>query len=87
MLNIYRKCYHCGFNDHVASKCPNATKAEKLAKVKIISKAEKSAKGKKRVKAETSANPVAKPSAKADTNPVLPTNTTGPKSKWVPKET
>ena len=22
----YRKCYHCGLNDHVASKCHNATK-------------------------------------------------------------
>ncbi|KAI3746958.1 hypothetical protein L6452_09400 [Arctium lappa] len=38
----YRKCYHCGFTDHIASKCPTATKANKSAKVKInASKAEK----------------------------------------------
>ncbi|KAJ9552215.1 hypothetical protein OSB04_016260 [Centaurea solstitialis] len=30
----YRNCYHCGQNDHIASKCPHATKAEKAAKVK-----------------------------------------------------
>ncbi|KAI3697975.1 hypothetical protein L6452_31082 [Arctium lappa] len=30
----YRKCYHCGFTDHIASKCPTATKADKIAKVK-----------------------------------------------------
>ncbi|KAJ9556613.1 hypothetical protein OSB04_011227 [Centaurea solstitialis] len=29
----YRKCYHCGFNDHIASKCPDATKTENSAKV------------------------------------------------------
>ncbi|KAJ9544642.1 hypothetical protein OSB04_024349 [Centaurea solstitialis] len=32
----YRKCYHCGFNDHIASKCPDATKTEKSAKDKGI---------------------------------------------------
>ncbi|KAI3769445.1 hypothetical protein L6452_00547 [Arctium lappa] len=38
----YRKCYHCGFTDHIASKCPTATKADKSAKVKMnASKAEK----------------------------------------------
>ncbi|KAJ9562397.1 hypothetical protein OSB04_007557 [Centaurea solstitialis] len=46
----YRKCYHCGLNDHIASKCPDATKAEKSAKVKKIPKTEKSVKGKKVVK-------------------------------------
>ena len=78
---IYRKCYHCGLNDHVASKCPNATKAEKLAKVKIISKSAKSAKERKSVKVESTA-PDAETSAKALTNSSTPTNT-----KWVPKET
>ncbi|KAJ9557629.1 hypothetical protein OSB04_012243 [Centaurea solstitialis] len=29
----YRNCYHCGQNDHIASKCPHATKAEKAAKI------------------------------------------------------
>ncbi|KAJ9541838.1 LOW QUALITY PROTEIN: hypothetical protein OSB04_028344 [Centaurea solstitialis] len=43
----YRNCYHCGQNDHIASKCPHATKAERAAKVKIGPKANKSAKGKK----------------------------------------
>ncbi|KAJ9545017.1 hypothetical protein OSB04_024724 [Centaurea solstitialis] len=28
----YRNCYHCGQNDHIASQCPHATKAEKAAK-------------------------------------------------------
>ncbi|KAJ9544455.1 LOW QUALITY PROTEIN: hypothetical protein OSB04_024162 [Centaurea solstitialis] len=43
----YRNCYHCGQNDHIASKCPHATKAEKAAKVKKGPKANKSAKGNK----------------------------------------
>ncbi|KAJ9544835.1 hypothetical protein OSB04_024542 [Centaurea solstitialis] len=46
----YRKCYHCGFNDHIASKCPDATKTEKSAKVKKTPKTENSVKGKKVVK-------------------------------------
>ncbi|KAI3771634.1 hypothetical protein L6452_02800 [Arctium lappa] len=33
-ISKYRKCYHCGFTDHIASKCPAATKADKIAKVK-----------------------------------------------------
>ncbi|KAI3702325.1 hypothetical protein L6452_28059 [Arctium lappa] len=38
----YRKCYHYGFTDHIARKCPTATKAVKSAKVKMnASKAEK----------------------------------------------
>ncbi|KAI3718550.1 hypothetical protein L6452_19427 [Arctium lappa] len=43
----YRKCYHCGFTDHIASKCPNTTKANKTAKVKNqpnVTKANKTAK-------------------------------------------
>ncbi|KAJ9560830.1 hypothetical protein OSB04_005990 [Centaurea solstitialis] len=46
----YRKCYHCGFNDHIASKCPDATKTEKSAKVKKTPKTDNSVKGKKVVK-------------------------------------
>ncbi|KAJ9557496.1 hypothetical protein OSB04_012110 [Centaurea solstitialis] len=46
----YRKCYHCGLNDHIASKCPDATKAEKSAKVKKNPKTDNSVKGKKVVK-------------------------------------
>ncbi|KAJ9544333.1 hypothetical protein OSB04_024040 [Centaurea solstitialis] len=42
----FRSCYHCGQNDHIASNCLNATKAEKAAKVKKGPKAEKSVKGK-----------------------------------------
>ncbi|KAI3718223.1 hypothetical protein L6452_19085 [Arctium lappa] len=50
----YRKCYHCGFTDHIASKCPTATEADKkgkvkknVSKVKKVTKAEKSTKGSK----------------------------------------
>ncbi|KAJ9544522.1 hypothetical protein OSB04_024229 [Centaurea solstitialis] len=50
----YRKCYHCGLNDHIASKCPDATKAEKSAKVKKNPKTENSVKGKKVVKTVSS---------------------------------
>ncbi|KAI3707390.1 hypothetical protein L6452_25856 [Arctium lappa] len=47
----YRKCYHCGFTDHIASKCPTATKADKIAKVKKnASKAEKVTKVEKSTK-------------------------------------
>ncbi|KAJ9565666.1 hypothetical protein OSB04_001632 [Centaurea solstitialis] len=46
----YRKRYHCGFNDHIASKCPDATKTEKSAKVKKTPKTDTSVKGKKVVK-------------------------------------
>jgi len=71
----YRKCYHCGLNDHVATKCRNATKAEKLAKVKIIPKAEKSAKGKQVVKTDSSAKTAVvdtESSVKAVTNSTPP---------------
>ncbi|KAJ9539388.1 hypothetical protein OSB04_032121 [Centaurea solstitialis] len=33
---LYHKCYHCGLNGHIASKCPDATKAKKSAKDKGI---------------------------------------------------
>ncbi|KAI3666984.1 hypothetical protein L6452_42025 [Arctium lappa] len=53
----YRKCYHCGFTDHIASKCPTTTKADKSAKVKMnaskvekVTKAEKSTKVKNTTK-------------------------------------
>ncbi|KAJ9547193.1 hypothetical protein OSB04_019736 [Centaurea solstitialis] len=49
----YRNCYHCGQNDHIASKCHHATKAEKAAKVKKGPKANKSAKGNNPLIAET----------------------------------
>ncbi|KAJ9535942.1 hypothetical protein OSB04_un000896 [Centaurea solstitialis] len=50
----YRKCYHCGLNDHIAIKCPDATKAEKSAKVKKNPKTDNSVKGKKVVKTVSS---------------------------------
>ncbi|KAJ9538956.1 hypothetical protein OSB04_031689 [Centaurea solstitialis] len=50
----YRKCYHCGLNDHIASKCPDATKAEKSAKVKKNPKTDNSVKGKKVIKTVSS---------------------------------
>ncbi|KAI3685795.1 hypothetical protein L6452_35053 [Arctium lappa] len=47
----YRKFYHCGFTDHIASKYPTVTKADKSAKVKMnASKAEKVIKAKKMTK-------------------------------------
>ena len=87
---VYRKCCHCGLNYHVASKCPNATKAENLAKVKIPSTTEKSAKEKKVVKAKSSAKtatPDAETLAKAVTDSSTLTKNSGPNTKWVPKET
>ncbi|KAJ9560205.1 hypothetical protein OSB04_005365 [Centaurea solstitialis] len=53
----YRNCYHCGQNDHIASQCPHATKAEKAAKVKKGPKANKSAKANKPLVAETATIP------------------------------
>ncbi|KAI3673186.1 hypothetical protein L6452_39302 [Arctium lappa] len=47
----YRKCYHYGFTDHIASKCSTATKVDKSAKVKMnASKAEKVTKAEKSTK-------------------------------------
>ncbi|KAJ9547324.1 hypothetical protein OSB04_019867 [Centaurea solstitialis] len=75
-----RKCYHCGLNDHIASKCPDVTKAEKSAKVKKIPKAAKTVKGKKVVKTIHSVNTPATNTAKsvqAATNSTKPTNIAG----------
>ncbi|KAJ9544417.1 hypothetical protein OSB04_024124 [Centaurea solstitialis] len=72
---LYRKCYHCGFNDHIASKCLDATKAEKSAKVKKNPKTDNSVKEKKVVKTVSS---VKTPASKTD-NPVKAvTNSTSP---------
>ncbi|KAJ9553319.1 hypothetical protein OSB04_017364 [Centaurea solstitialis] len=60
---LYRKCYHCGLNDHIASKCPDATKAEKSAKVKKNPKTSETVKGKKVVKTASS---VKTPASKTD---------------------
>ncbi|KAJ9557113.1 hypothetical protein OSB04_011727 [Centaurea solstitialis] len=81
----YRKCYHCGLNDHIASKCPDATKAEKSAKVKKIPKTEKSVKGKKVVKTVPSVKTPASctdTSVKADTDSTSPTDTSGSIVLW-----
>ncbi|KAJ9560217.1 hypothetical protein OSB04_005377 [Centaurea solstitialis] len=82
----YRKCYHCGLNDHIASKCPDATKAEKSAKVKKIPKTEKSVKGKKVVKTVPSVKTPASctdTSVKADTDSTSPTDTSGSIDKGI----
>ncbi|KAJ9557700.1 LOW QUALITY PROTEIN: hypothetical protein OSB04_012314 [Centaurea solstitialis] len=81
----YRKCYHCGLNDHIASKCPDATKAEKSAKVKKIPMTEKSVKGKKVVKTVPSVKTPASctdTSVKADTDSTSPTDTSGSIVLW-----
>ncbi|KAJ9556363.1 hypothetical protein OSB04_010977 [Centaurea solstitialis] len=81
----YRKCYHCGLNDHIASKCPDATKAEKSAKVKKNPKTDKSVKGKKVVKTvslvKTPASRTDK-SVKAATDSTNPTDTSGSIVLW-----
>ncbi|KAJ9542546.1 hypothetical protein OSB04_029052 [Centaurea solstitialis] len=82
----YRKCYHCGLNDHIASKCPDATKAEKSAKVKKIPMTEKSVKGKKVVKTVPSVKTPASctdTSVKADTDSTSPTDTSGSIDKGI----
>ncbi|KAJ9557485.1 hypothetical protein OSB04_012099 [Centaurea solstitialis] len=53
----YRNYYHCGQNDHIASKCPHAIKAEKAAKVKKGPKANNYAKGKKPLVVESAIIP------------------------------
>ncbi|KAI3668178.1 hypothetical protein L6452_43255 [Arctium lappa] len=90
----YRKCYHCGFTDHIASKCPNATKADKTAKVKkIASKAEKVTKVEKstKVKNTTKVKKLTKvkitteaesSSAEKTAESSLSTNSEGPIEKW-----
>ncbi|KAJ9555546.1 hypothetical protein OSB04_010160 [Centaurea solstitialis] len=82
----YRKCYHCGLNDHIASKCSVATKAEKSAKVKKIPKTEKSVKGKKVVKTVSSVKTPASctdTSVKDDTDSTSPTDTSGSIDKGI----
>ncbi|KAJ9541437.1 hypothetical protein OSB04_027943 [Centaurea solstitialis] len=71
----YRKCYHCGFNDHIASKCPDATKTEKSAKVKKTPKTDNSVKGKKVVKTVPS---VKTPASRTDNSVKAVTNSTSP---------
>ncbi|KAJ9564972.1 hypothetical protein OSB04_000938 [Centaurea solstitialis] len=71
----YRKCYHCGLNDHIVSKCPDATKAEKSAKVKKNPKTDNSVKGKKVVKTVSS---VKTPSSRTDKSVKATTNSTSP---------
>ncbi len=86
----YRKCYHCGLNDHIASKCPDATKAEKSAKVKKNPKTVKAVKGKKVVKTVPSVKTPAKPtdnSVEAATDSTNPTDNSGSIVIWVPKKT
>ncbi|KAJ9535241.1 LOW QUALITY PROTEIN: hypothetical protein OSB04_un001670 [Centaurea solstitialis] len=81
----YRKCYHCGLNDHIASKCPDATKAEKLAKVKKNPKTDNSVKGKKVVKTVSSVKTPASrtdKSVKAATDSTSPTDTSGSIVLW-----
>ncbi|KAJ9568046.1 hypothetical protein OSB04_004012 [Centaurea solstitialis] len=81
----YRKCYHCGFNDHIASKCPDATKTEKSAKVKKTPKTENSVKGKKVVKTVPSVKTPASRtdnSVKAVTNSTSPTDNSGSIVLW-----
>ncbi|KAJ9543717.1 hypothetical protein OSB04_023424 [Centaurea solstitialis] len=85
---LYRKCYHCGLNDHIASKCPDATKAEKSAKVKKNPKTSKTVKGKKVVKTASSVKtPASKTnSVKAVTDSTIPTDNSGSIVLWVPRK-
>ncbi|KAJ9547733.1 hypothetical protein OSB04_020276 [Centaurea solstitialis] len=81
----YRKCYHFGLNDHIASKCPDATKAEKSAKVKKNPKTSKIVKGKKVVKTVSSVKTPASNtdnSVKAATDSTIPTDNSGSIVLW-----
>ncbi|KAJ9553475.1 hypothetical protein OSB04_017520 [Centaurea solstitialis] len=81
----YRKCYHCGLNDHIASKCPDATIAEKSAKVKKNPKTDNSVKGKKVVKTVSSVKTPASrtdKSVKAATDSTSPTDNSGSIVLW-----
>ncbi|KAI3706999.1 hypothetical protein L6452_25143 [Arctium lappa] len=92
----YRKCYHCGFTDHIASKCPTVTKADKTAKVKInASKAEKVTKTEKSTKVKNTSKVKKLTRVKITTEaesssvvkivePSISTNLKGPIEKWVP---
>src|SRR5581483_506573 len=66
----FRNCYHCGLMDHVASKCPNATKADKAAKVKKSPKAI-SAKGEKPLIPDASSIPALVKSEKSEMTDVI----------------
>ena len=69
---------------YIASKCPSAPKAKKIAKGKNVAKAEPSAKA---PVPETSAMaPVPEPSALTDYDSSPPTNQAGPIMAWVPKK-
>ncbi|KAJ9556367.1 hypothetical protein OSB04_010981 [Centaurea solstitialis] len=81
----YRKCYHCGLNDHIASKCLDATKADKSAKVKKNPKTDNSVKGKKVVKTASSVKtpaPRTNKSVKAATDSTSPTDNSGSIVLW-----
>ncbi|KAI3759052.1 hypothetical protein L6452_06625 [Arctium lappa] len=90
---VYRKCYHYGLTDHIASKCPTATKANKIAKVKMnASKAEKVTKAGKsaKVKNDTKVKKLTKVKVTTNTEsldavkivePSISTNPTGPIEK------
>ncbi|KAJ9541694.1 hypothetical protein OSB04_028200 [Centaurea solstitialis] len=72
-------------NDHIASKCPDATKAEKSAKVKKNPKTSKTVKGKKVVKIASSVKtPASKTdnSVKAVTDSTIPTDNFGSIVLW-----
>ncbi|KAJ9541731.1 hypothetical protein OSB04_028237 [Centaurea solstitialis] len=87
---IYHKRYHCGLNDHIASKSPDATKAEKSATVKKNPKAAKTVKGNKVVKTVPSVKtPTTKTdkSVEAATDSTKPTDNAGSIVLWVPKKT
>ncbi|KAJ9544484.1 hypothetical protein OSB04_024191 [Centaurea solstitialis] len=81
----YRKCYHCGLNNHIASKCPDVTKAEKSAKEMKNPKTDNSVKGRKVVKTVSSVKTPASRtdnSVKAATNSTSPTDNSGSIVLW-----
>ncbi|KAI3770894.1 hypothetical protein L6452_02042 [Arctium lappa] len=94
----YKKCYHCGFTDHIANKCPTATKADETAKVKInASKAEKVIKSEKSTKVKNTTMVKKLTNVKITTEaesssavqiaePSISTNCKGPIEKWVPNK-
>ncbi|KAI3697858.1 hypothetical protein L6452_30956 [Arctium lappa] len=91
---VYRKCYHCGLTDHITSKCPTATKAEKTTKVKMIaSKAKKVTKAEKSVEVKNATKVIQITKVKVTTEaessnvvkiaePSITTNIAGPIEKW-----
>ncbi|KAI3758736.1 hypothetical protein L6452_06307 [Arctium lappa] len=93
----YIKCYHCGFTNHIASKCPTATKADKTTKVKMnASKAEEVIKAGKSTKVKNTTKvkkltkvkittEVESSSAVKIVEPSISTNPKGPIEKWEEK--